>query len=194
MNKGPSAIALAVAAVVVGVTVWLLVSGGTTPSADDPAGDVVVSRGPKPPTSIELADLTRASAEIEERRAIFEATSGADIPTSLDNESITWRWEVEEDGQVTWIVSASVNVERTASLVATQFDHSSFTEDGSLPGHLDVEGNLVRVTLELEELQEFPEEFTWTMTTTLDGDRVIARSAVAEDRVPDEGSLDSGSQ
>ena len=193
MNRGPSAIALGVIAVIVAGTIWLLASGGAEPSTEDPTGDVRVSKGGKAPDATEVADLLEGGARIENGRAIFEARVADDVPRSLRAGAMSWKWEVIEEGVVTWIVSANVDIERTASLVATQFDHSSSTIAGTLPGRLDAEGDTIRVTLELEELEDFPDAFSWTLGTTLDGDRTQASSAVAEDRVPDEGSLDSAS-
>lgn len=193
MNRGPSAVVLIAIAVIVAGTIWLLASGGAEPSTEDPAGDVRVSRGDRAPGETDVADVLDAGARIEDGRAVFEARVADDVPGSLRSGAMSWKWEVLEDGVVTWIVSANVDVERTASLIATQFDHSSSTIAGTLPGRLEAEGDTVRVTLELEELERFPDAFDWTLRTTLDGDRNKATSAVAEDRVPDEGSLGSAS-
>ena len=190
MNRGPSAIALVVIGLVLAAIVWLLVTAGEEPSADDGSGDVRISDGPKPPADTALADVTSAGVTLEGTRVVFAATMADDIPASLDRGAMQWQWYVEENGQETWLVTASVDIERTASVVATQFDFAASTTNETLPGRIDVEGDTVEVTLELEGLDRFPRSFTWYLLTKLDGDRTKAPSAVAEDRVPDEGSLE----
>jgi hypothetical protein len=179
--------------VAAGVAFLLSGGGGSGASEKDPKGDVVVTKGPKRPQGITLADLTKGAVRFETGVAVFEATVDALIPEELEGEAITFRWEINESGQPTWIVSASVDVSRTASVIATQVDYRSSTIDESLPGELVVEGETVRVTLRTEELEGFPSSFDWTLHTELDGDRVTAPSSVAKDSIPDEGSLRVGS-
>lgn len=194
MNRGRSLLVLGVIVLVAVAAVWLLSGAGNSGgSTTDPTGDVVVTKGPKRPADIKLADLTKGSIVLEDGSAVFEATVDAAVPGSLDVEAIAFRWEVTENGQVTWIVSASVDVERTASVVATQVDYRSSTIDESLPGDLVVEDGTVTVTLETDGLEDFPSAFDWTLQTELDGDRTRSPSAVAKDLVPNEGSLRVGS-
>lgn len=194
MNRGRSLVVLGVIVLVALAAVWLLSGAGDSGgSTSDPKGDVVVTKGPKRPADIKLADLTEGSIVLEDGSAVFEATVDQNVPDALDGEAIAFRWEITENGQVTWIVSASVDVERTASVVATQVDYRSSTIDQSLPGDLVVEGGTVTVTLETDGLEGFPSAFDWTLQTELDGDRVRSPSAVAKDSVPNEGSLRVGS-
>lgn len=194
MNRGRSLLILGVIVLVVAAAVWLLSGAGDSGgSTSDPKGDVVVTTGPKRPADIKLADLIGGSIVLENDAAVFDATVNQNVPDALDGEAIAFRWEITENGQVTWIVSASVDVERTASVVATQFDYRSSTIDQSLPGDLVVEGGTVTVTLETEGLEGFPSAFDWTLRTELDGDRTRSPSAVAKDSVPNEGSLRVGS-
>ena len=193
MNRGRPLIVLAVIAVVALGVIWLLVSGGAEPSSDDEVGDVRVSKGSNPPDETELADLSGATVTFEDGAFVFEATTGAEPPDSFENESLTWRWELQEQGNVTWIVTANVNIEATASLVATQFDYTTSTITGDLPGSIEIDGSTVRVTIRQEEVQDFPGAFSWSLTTSLDGDRGQTKSAVAKDRVPDQGLLDASS-
>lgn len=194
MSRVRSLIVLGVIVVVAVEAVWLLSGGGNSGgSTTDPTGDVVVTKGPKRPADIKLADLTKGSIVLEDGSAVLEATVDATVPESLDVEAIAFRWEITENGQVTWIVSASVDVERTASLVATQVDYRSSTIDRSLPGDLVIQGGTVTVTLETDGLEGFPSAFDWTLQTELDGDRTRSPSAVAKDSVPNEGSLRVGS-
>lgn len=194
MNRGRSLLVLGVMVLVAAAAMWLLSGAGDSGgSTSDPKGDVVFTKGPKRPADVKLADLTRGSIVLEDGAAVFEATVDQNVPDALDGEAIAFRWEIIENGQVTWIVSASVDVERTASVVATQIDYRSSTIDESLPGDLVVEGGTVTVTLETDGLEGFPSAFDWKLQTELDGDRTRSPSAVANDSVPNEGSLRVGS-
>lgn len=179
---------------VAAVIVWLLSGpGGSEGSVTDPRGDVDVTKGPKRPAKTSLADLREGSIVLEDGSAVFGATVDAEVPDSLDDEAIEFRWEISENGQVTWIVSASVGYERTASVLATQFDYQSSTINESLPGDLVVEGRSLTITLETGDIEGFPTSFDWTLQTELDGDRTTSPSAVANDTIPNEGSLRVGS-
>ena len=194
MNRSRSLLVLGILAVAAAAIAWLLSgAGGSGGSTTDEKGDVVVTKGAKRPSDTKLADLTEGSVALEDGSAVFEATVNSQVPDALDGEAIAFRWEVIENGQVTWIVSASVDVERTASVVATQVDYRSSTIDDSLPGDLVVEDGTVTVTLETEGLDGFPSSFDWTLRTELDGDRTRSPSAIAKDSVPNEGSLRVGS-
>ena len=193
MNRGPSLFVLVAIVVIAGAVVLLLATGGPSTTSADAGGDVEVSEGGGAPKDTSVADLTKGGATVDDAEVVLEATVDGDIPESLDEGALTFRWEISEDDIVTWIVTASVDIERTASIVATQFEYSGSTIDDSLPGRLEVEGSTVRVTLDPNELKDFPETFTWSVSTTLDGDRGKATSATAVDNVPDEGSLDAGS-
>ena len=194
MNRARSAIVLGVIALVCGGLIWLFTSGGgQVGSAEDPTGDVIVSKGPRPPKSEDLADLTTAEVTTTDGGLVFEGTVGRPVPESLESGVVTFRWELSENGRVTWILSASVTIEPTASLLAQEFDYQSSTIDKSLPGELELDGDTVRVTLETAEIERFPESFTWTLETELDGDRTKTGSATARDVIPDEGGLDVGS-
>lgn len=191
MNRGRSLITLGVIVVVALAVIWLLATGGSEPSSEDVVGDVRVSRGPKPPTETELADVHRASVTFEDGAFVFEATTGGEPPGSFEKETLTWRWELGQEGNVTWIVTANVDIEPTASLVATQFDYSVSTITEDLPGEISIDGSTVRVTIDKDKVRDFPDAFSWSLTTEFDGDRGRTRSAVARDRVPDRGLLDA---
>lgn len=194
MNRGGSVIVLGVIVILGLGVVWLLSSdGGSGASSNDRTGDVVVSKGPKAPDEVALADLTKGAARLDGDNVVFEATVDDSVPRSLKREAVTLRWEISENDQVTWIVAASIDVARTASVIATQHDYRSSTVDESLPGELVVEGETVRVTLEKDDLEGFPSSFTWTLSSELDGDRGTSPSAVATDSIPNEGSLEVGS-
>ena len=190
MSRGRSVLVLAIIVLLGAGVIWLLSGGGGTRGISrDPKGDVAVSEGTKPPETKSLVDLRRGAITVEGETATFEATVATEIPGSLKNEAATFRWEVLEDDQVTWIVTANVDVGHTASILATQRDYRGSTIDGSLPGELFVQNERVSVTLEIDELEGFPRSFGWTLQTELDGDRETSPSALATDRIPDSGSL-----
>lgn len=194
MSRGRTLLVLAIIVLLGAGVIWLLSGGGgTSGTSKDPSGDVAVSKGPKPPKGRRLVDLRKGAITVEGGTAMFEASVHAIIPESMKDEAVTFRWEVIENGQVTWIVSANVDVSRTASVLATQRDYRGSTIDGSLPGELLVRNERVFVTLETESLEGFPQSFDWTLQTELDGDRATSPSALATDRIPDSGSLRVGS-
>jgi hypothetical protein len=194
LNRSRSLLVLGIIVVLGAGVAWLLSGAGNSGgSSEDGTGDVTITKGAKPPRDHKLADLTGGSVVPGDDGMTFEASVDTSIPGSLENGAMTFRWELTERGQITWIVSASIDVERTASIVATQFDYRSSTIDRSLPGELQVDGGTVTLTLRTEELERFPTSFDWVLKTELDGDRGRSPSAVAEDVVPNDGSLHVGS-
>jgi hypothetical protein len=193
VNRARSAIVLVIIVALGAGVAWLLSSGGgASGTSGDPKGDVIVSKGPKPPKGNGVVDLRHGEIVVEGGTATFEARVAAAVPEAVEEEAITYRWELIEDGQVTWIVSANVDVGRTASVLATQRDYRSSTIDDSLPGELVIQDETVFLTLETEALEGFPGSFDWTLQTELDGDRATSPSAVATDKIPDKGSLRVG--
>lgn len=194
MNRGRSLIILGVLVLAVGGVVWLLAGGRPTSGAvEDPVGDVSIGRGPKRPKTPRIVDVTNASVRFEDSTVVFEATVDGKLPESFRAEGATFDWELFENGTKTWIVSASIGIEATASMTATQFDHRSSTIDDTLPGRLDIEGRTVQISVDTERLDRFPSAFGWKLKTELDGDRTKAPSALATDVAPDEGSVRAGS-
>ena len=173
----------------IALVVLLLVSGGSeAPSAfGDPGGDVTVADGPKPPADTTTADILQANVSRNGDDIEFRATMDAPIPKSVRDGSLSWRWDVYVDGASAWIVSAGVNVQRSASLTSTQSDYGTGTIDDSLPGELEIRGNNLLITLRPAEIPDWPSDFTWTLGTTLDGDQGDPQSALASDMAPDEG-------
>lgn len=161
------------------------VSGGAT---GDAGGDVVVSEGSKPPENISVADISSATVRREGGRVIFEATMADDLPSDLDEGSLEFRWDVSEEGRDTWIVSASVNIDMTAAVTSQKTDYGSSTIDGSMPGKVEADGDVLRVEIRADKIDGFPESFTWRLMTTLDGSRSETGSATASDTAPDDGT------
>lgn len=191
MNRRPLAIAIVIVFAVVVALVILLLTGGGSPESggDDTGGDVVVDDGPQAPRQTDVADIQDASITVEGEELTFTAVMGADVETPEEGSS-EWRWEIQEGGIQTWILSANVALQPTAHLIATQKDYSASTIDDSLPGGVSIEGNTVTVTLQVDDIEGFPGTFQWNLQTTLDASREAARSATARDRAPDEGTFE----
>ena len=191
MNRKPLAITVAIVAAVVVVMVILLASGGGDAESGgaDTAGDVVVGSGPRAPLAPMAADIKEASIDVDGSELSFAVVMEEEVP-DLNGGSLEWRWEIREGGVQTWILTGNLALEPTAHLIATQKDYRSSTIYDSLPGDLSIDGKVVTVTLDVGEIEDFPETFQWTLLTTLDASRGVARSATAEDRAPDEGSFE----
>ena len=192
MDRKPFAIAVLIVAAVILVAVILLASGGRggETGGDDPAGDVRTSGGPGPPRDVSIADILEAGV-LGEGEIELAARMAGKLPASLGDGSLEWRWEILEQGRTAWILTATIDVEANASLVATQRDVSLTTINGSLPGDIEVTEDAVVVRLETDELSSFPDEFEWQLVTSLDASRTQTRSARSTDRAPDDGSFGS---
>jgi hypothetical protein len=187
-------IAFSAILVVVAVIIVLLVTGGGGGvNADtDANGDVTVSEGPSAPSDTTVADISAVEVSSEKGDITFEAEMASDIPRRVKDGSLAWRWEVYENGQMTWLVTANVDLGPNASIVATQKDYSSSTIDDTLPGSIEVDGTTLRINVRTKKVEGFPQTFEWLLKTSLDGSRTKANSAVAEDVAPDSGYLQTG--
>ena len=171
---------------IVVVFVLILLSGGDDGGSDggsDPSGDVRIEDRPRPPKDPSLADITDGSVILDGGDVVLGATMADPVPRSVDDGSLELRWEIGSAGSLEWIVIATVDVERNASVVATAGDYSSSTVDGTLPGDLEVDGRSVTVRLDGDELPNFPADPEWRLLSSLDGDRASSRSALATDRL-----------
>lgn len=188
MNARAVAIAGAALALVT-VMIVLLVSGGASPPGDldDAPGDVVVAEGPEPPLDTSLADIVGAKVTRDGDSLVFRATMDAEIPDKVANGSLSWRWDLYVNETPAWIVSATVDVESSASVTATQSDYGAGTFDHTLPGELELNDRTLELRIKPAEIPDFPSDFAWTLGTTLDGERGDPDSALASDAAPDEG-------
>lgn len=185
-------IAIVAVLVMVGAGIALLVTGGGSSAAraTDDRGDVSVGEGKNEPKDTSLADLDSAEIRKDGSSILLEVDMVSEIPRRLPDQALAWRWEIYEAGQMTWIVSANVDLGPNASVLATQKDYSFSTVDDRLPGDIEVDGSRLTVTLRADEIDGFPSSFDWLVKTSLDGSRIQARSAIATDQVPDEGFLE----
>jgi hypothetical protein len=173
----------------IAVIIVLLVSGGAeTPNAfDDSVGDVSITNGPKPPEDTAVADIIEAEVARDGDDIVFRATMDAAIPKRVDDGSLSWRWDVYIDGTSAWIVSATVDVERSASITATQSNYGAGTYDDTLPGELSIEGDELTLTIRPGDIPDWPADFSWSLATSLDGDQGDPESALGTDVAPNEG-------
>ena len=197
MKRG-SVVALGVVVGVVAVLIWVLVTGGggsgsVSSSANDEERDVELTNGPTPPKDVSFVDIRSSSVSVAGENVVFEVKLAGEIPNKLGKGNATWRWDIEEEATVTWIVQASVNVEKTASILATQVDFSGSSIAGDLPGEFTIEGDTVRIVLERDRLDDFPTSFSWALRSEVDGDLAVTESSLGSDRLPDDGSLEAAS-
>lgn len=190
MTPRQLAVVSALVGIVIGALVLLLVTGGPPPGVDaaDPAGDVEVSEGPDAPADTALADVRRARVYLRASQIVFEARMAAEIPRAIEGHTMEWRWEIFEDGTETWLVSAHISDgEPIGALTAQRSNYATSTIDGGLPGGIDHEDKTIFVRLNAAEVNRFPKEFTWRLTTALDANRADPSSAVARDTAPPGG-------
>jgi hypothetical protein len=190
MNTRTVVVFSVILAVVVAIIILLVTGGGGSINSDSDAdGDVTVSDGPNVPPDTTLADISQVEVTADNGDLTFEAEMASAIPRRVKNGSLAWRWEVYEAGELTWLVTANVDLGPNASLVATQRNYQTSTIDDTLPGSIEVEGTTLRILVRTNKLKGFPETFDWLLKTSLDASRTKAKSAIAEDLAPDSGFL-----
>ena len=191
MNKKQLAIVFGIVAVVLIAVIALLATGGSDPVLDptDPADDVEVGDGDDAPTETGLADIVSSTVTSEGGNVVFEAQMASEIPERATKDlAIDWKWDLFEDGNSTWVLSGNLDVGANATLVATGQNYTSSTIDETLPsGAIEIVGETVRISFDPSEVPAFPSQFTWQLSTSLDGARGDASSALATDQHPDEG-------
>jgi hypothetical protein len=180
-------VALTLAVVALGVIVVLLVTAGeeTAASLDDARGDVEVEGGPRAPRDVAVADIVGAEVRGDDSEVVFELRLAAPVEGNRTAGALAVQWDVIEDGAFTWIVTADLSSRPYAGLVSQRTDYGSSTLDGTLPGDFAVAEDVVSVTIRTRGLRAWPDEFGWTVNTTLDPDRSDPGSPVAEDQAPE---------
>lgn len=189
MSRSASIVLGAVALAVLVAIVLLATGGNSNLSAADESGDVEVSKGGGAPSELGIVDIREALVRAEGDDLVFEVTMEDRIPGKLRKEALAWRWELYEGGQMTWLLSANVDLGTNVSVVATQAGYQASTVDESLPGEVEIAEETITVRLDRSEIRGMPARFDWLLKTTLDGDRTKATSAIAEDQAPDTGFL-----
>jgi hypothetical protein len=180
-------------AVVVASAVTLLATGGTEQSAsfEDPRGDAVYPDGSLA-TSAHVTDVVFSEVRPYGGGIEFEARMDTSIPRVLHHQELTWRWEILEQGAVTWALVATLEAGPTATIFHPESDFGASTFDGSFPGSMVGRGHKLLVRLRVDELEEdFPPAFRWSLEASLRiGEGEDAPRA--SDRVPSEGYGDHG--
>jgi hypothetical protein len=189
MDRRRLAIVAAVVVAAVAAIVVLLVTGEAEPvrTFEDRAGDAMFEEGENGPTDVTLADIRAAEVRSEDGQVVFEATLAGPIPNKLPDGALDLRWEVYEDGDSTFLITANLDVGPVASIIGEKNGYGASTLDEKLPGMLAIEGDTLTIRLDTAEIPDFPSEFGWLLHTSLDGDQGDPKSARAEDRAPDDG-------
>lgn len=189
MDRKRLFVILTVVAVAVASIVVLLVTGEAEPvrTFEDPGGDARVEEGDKPPTDTTLADIRSVEVRSEDDLVVFEAKLGAAVPKRVPGGGFGLRWEIYEEGDSTFLITANLDVGPNASILGEQNGYGASTIDERLPGTLEISGDTIAIRVRTDEVPDFPDEFGWVLLTSLDGDQGDPQSALAEDRAPDSG-------
>lgn len=187
MDRKRLYVVLGVVIAAVASIVVLLMTGSAepVPTFEDPGGDARVGEGDNPPTDTTLADIKTAEVREEDGEIVFEVKLGTPIPNELPGFGL--RWEVHEEGDSTFLITANLDVGPNASIVGERTNYGAGTLDESFPGSLEVNGDTMVIRLDPSEVPKFPDEFAWLLKTSLDGDQGDPDSARAEDQAPDSG-------
>ena len=182
---------LLVALAIVGAAaliVVVLAGGGDAPvTAGDRESDVILGDGDKPPGEAAFADIIDASVAKADGGVVFEARMARDISTKTRKDVLSFRWDISENDEDTWMLSAEIGGRPVVSLRSLGTSFGASTIDDTLPGTISVSGDTIIVTLDSADIEGFPSSFGWGLTSTLDGDRADPASAVATDTAPDGG-------
>ncbi len=190
MNKKQLAVVFGVLAIVVVAVVVLLVTGGDdtgAPGTAEGTGDVKEIAGDDAPTDVALADIEFAEVRREGENLVFEARLGAEIPKKIKAGSFDVRWDIYVGSESQFLVTGNLDVGPNASIVGIINDFGASTLDESIPGTLEIRGNVWIITVTPSEIPDWPAEFQWRLSTALDGKAGDPKSGLAEDTAPDLG-------
>lgn len=189
MNK-QVALIIAIIVAAVAAVVYLLTTGGTAPISEieDGTADLEVVEGPNAPEETALADIVNAEVVSNGNEIVFRARFAEALPEKIRGQELELRWDLSQDGQETWLVSASIDpLEPSAAIVSNVSDYGAGTFDHTLPGDLEVAGDTLTVRLRPEGIPQFPTTFDWVLESSLDADLGEPTSGRVEDRAPDQG-------
>ncbi|MDQ3940829.1 MAG: hypothetical protein M3238_05715 [Actinomycetota bacterium] len=190
MNRRPLAIAAVVVAAAIMLVIAVLVSGEPAPSgSSDPDGDVNFEVGPNQPSPVGIVDIQEGRVIARGNHIEFTARMSDELPETLKEGTLEWRWEIFEGNDLTWILTGNIDIETNAYLIATRDDYSSSTVDGTFPGKISISGRRVSVLLEPQSVPGWPGAFGWHLVASLDASRRQARSSRASDHLPATGNL-----
>lgn len=174
------------------LAVLLLTSAGDD-TPDETRGDLTYIEGSRTeprkdqePLVASIADLNSADVVAEEDALVFGATVAAPVPQPLKTSALEFRWDISGEDGASWTLSVAVAKESHASLFS-QGGYGSGTVDGTFPGELNINDRTIDVRLEAAGVEDFPEAFEWSVSTTLRAFRNETDSPRVEDRYPDKG-------
>ncbi|MEA2451602.1 MAG: hypothetical protein QOG04_312 [Actinomycetota bacterium] len=186
MNK-TAWVGVAIVGLIAAVVLVLALGGAEETGTSDLASDVVVGEGTGQPGDTALAEITEVSVRNEDAAVVvFEVTIATDFPDKVPG-SLGFRWDVIENGEGTWIVSANLDNGPTAAVTGLKSDFGASTVDETLDGDIEVSGDTLTITFDRTQIEGFPDSFAWRLTSTLDGDPADPGSATATDSAPDSG-------
>lgn len=192
MNRKQLAAVFGAVAVAIIAIVVLLVTGGSDEVKLPPenAGDVTTIEGPKAPVETALADIQFAEVRRDGDEVVFEARLGTDIPKKLKGMTFDLRWDIEGANFGQFILSGNLDVGPNVSLVGIKNNLGTSTLDDTLQGTSEIDGNVWIITLNADEIHDFPKEFKWKLSTSLDGKPGDPTSGRAEDSAPNSGTAE----
>ena len=180
-------VALAIVGTIAVIVVVLASGGGPQGGPADATDDVRVEEGAGAPADPGPADIAEATVKKIGGEIVFMAVMANDVPGRGSSETLSFRWDLTEDGRETWLVTADLGGRPTAAITSHTSNFGASTIDDTLPGSIEVEGRTVTVSIDAGAVERFPTDFGWILTSTLDADRADPASAVATDTAPDPG-------
>lgn len=185
-------VAVAIVATIAAIVFVLVVGGPTDTGSDtgsaDSISDVAVGEGTGNPGDTALAEIIDVTVRKEGATdLVFEVTIAKEVPSKIPNGSLTFRWDVIENGKSTWLVSANLDAGPTAAVTGLTSSYGASTIDGTLKGEVAVSSNKLTIMFDRTAIDGFPDSFAWHLTSTLDGNRRDPSSATASDSAPDSG-------
>ena len=187
MNR-TALVALVIVGLVGGTALVLSLGGSDAGASADATGDISIGEGPRAPSDPSLADIESAEVRrLDGGEIAFEVTMTSSIPAGETSDALSFRWDIIENGEETWYVSANFLSGPTASVSSLTSDFGASTIDHTLDGTIALSGPTLVVTLTPSGIEDFPTTFAWGLTSSLDGDPADPASATATDTAPDSG-------
>lgn len=184
---------LAVIAFLVGALLLLVVLARDDP-VDEGLGDLTYIEGEprqrsgeQPALVASIADISAAEVRREDDFIVFHASVAAPPPQPLKTSALEFRWDIAAEQGRVWTLAIAVAKETQASLFSDT-GYGAGTVDDTFPGGLKIQGTEIEVRLDAAQIRDFPEEFEWTLATSLRAFRDDPDSPRVEDRYPDEST------
>lgn len=178
----------------VGLVLLVLNLGGPNAPAEG-RGDLTYIQGEADPNRPQqgqlvasVADVTDAQVKREDDQLVFMAEVATGLPQPLKISALEFRWDLAGDDGSTWTVAATIDKTNQATVFSTE-GFGAGTVDDTLPGGVSVEGDVIEVRINTEEIPDFPTTFDWSLSTNLRAFRHETDSPRVQDTFPDESSL-----